>query len=276
MSQTIPTAEPFFFPGHGENARIGCLVTHGFTGTPKEMRWLGEYLNGQGYTVCGIRLNGHATQPPDMIRSRWQDWMLSVEDGYNLLHSCTDQVFFLGLSMGGILTLTSTSLFPVKGVVAMSTPWALPPLPLPVWLVRFLSHFKPFLAKGKDPGSGWFDKAAQTQHVSYPMNPLRSAVELKYLLDEMHAALPRITSPVLLIHSHDDDYVVKDSMQQIYNHLGPIDKEMLWVAGGGHVITEEPTRQVVFKAAADFIARVMQGRPSGNDTPAQEQALLST
>ncbi len=76
-----PTAEPFFFPGKGEKARIGCLVTHGFTGAPKEMRWMGEYLNRQGYTVCGIRLAGHATRLKDMVRSRWQDWLLSVEDG---------------------------------------------------------------------------------------------------------------------------------------------------------------------------------------------------
>ena len=68
MPQIIPTAEPFFFPGQGENARIGCLVTHGFTGAPKEMRWLGEYLHRQGYTVCGMRLAGHATRPADMVR----------------------------------------------------------------------------------------------------------------------------------------------------------------------------------------------------------------
>ncbi len=101
MSQIIPTAEPFHFAGKGANAKIGCLVTHGFTGAPKEMRWLGEYLNRQGYTVCGIRLNGHATKPEDMVRSHWQDWLLSVEDGYDLLHSCTEKVFLLGLSMGG-------------------------------------------------------------------------------------------------------------------------------------------------------------------------------
>ena len=78
--------------------------------------------------------------------------------------------------------------------------------------------------------------------MAYPENPLRSAVELKFLLEEMHAALPRISVPVLLIHSRDDDYVIKDSMQQIYDHLGTPDKHMLWVEGGGHVITEEPTR----------------------------------
>jgi carboxylesterase len=256
MAQIIPTAEPFFFPGQGVNAQTGCLVTHGFTGAPKEMRWLGEYLHRQGYTVCGMRLAGHATRPEDMVRSRWQDWLLSVEDGYNLLHACTEQVCLLGLSMGGVLSLTAAAQFPVKGVVAMSTPYDLPALSMPLWMARFLSLFKPYMAKGKEPGSGWTDPAAYAQHVAYPMNPVRSAVELKLLIEEMHAALPKVTVPALLIHSRDDDYVVKDSMEQIYNRLGSSDKQMLWVEGGGHVITEEPTRETVFKASADFVQRV--------------------
>ena len=256
MPQTISTAEPFFFPGEGKNARTGCLVTHGFTGAPKEMRWLGEYLNRQGYSVCGMRLAGHATCPEDMIRASWKDWLLTVEDGYNLLRSCTDQVFLLGLSMGGILSLTAAASFPVKGVVAMSTPYDLPSIHMPLWTARLLSWFKPYMPKGKVPGSGWFDQAAYAQHVAYPMNPVRSAVELKLLVKEMHKALPHVTVPVLLIHSRDDDYVIKDSMERIYNLLGTSDKQMLWVEGGGHVITEEPTRERVFQAAADFVQRV--------------------
>jgi carboxylesterase len=256
MPQTIPTAEPFFLAGQGLNARIGCLVTHGFTGTPKEMRWLGEYLNRQGYTVCGMRLNGHATRPEDMIRSRWQDWLLSVEDGINLLRACTDQVFLLGLSMGGILSLTAASIFPISGVVAMSTPFDLPHIPLPLWVVRFLSHLKPQMTKRNTSWNGWFDQAAFQQHMAYPMNPVRSIAELKLLTREMQAALPKISVPVLLIHSRNDDYVLKDSMEQIYNRLGSPDKQMVWVEGGGHVITEEPTKEQVFKAAAEFIQRV--------------------
>jgi len=257
MPQIIPTAEPFFFPGQGDNAHIGCLVTHGFTGAPKEMRWLGEALNRQGYSVCGIRLAGHATRPADMVRSRYPDWLLSVEDGYDLLRACTDQVCLLGLSMGGVLSLVAAARFPVKALVAMSTPYDLPSLSMPLWIARLLSKFKPYLPKGKTPGDGWFDPAAYAQHVAYPMNPVRSAVELKLLIEEMHTALPHITAPVLLIHSRDDDYVAKDSMEQIYRHLsGTTDKEMLWVVGGGHVITEEPTRQAVFQAAAGFIQRI--------------------
>jgi carboxylesterase len=259
MPQIIPTAEPFFFPGKGENAHIGCLVTHGFTSTPKEMRWLGEYLNQQGYTVCGIRLTGHATRPKDMVRSRWQDWLLSVEDGYSLLRSCTDQVILLGHSMGGVLSLTAAAQFAIRGVVAMSTFYDLPTrIPLPALTIRILSLFTSSVPKGKVPGNGWFDKAAWQQHVSYPKNPVRSAIEVMGLIEAFHAVLPKIGVPVLLIHSREDDYVSKDNMQQIYNHLNTLDKKMLLVEGGGHHITEEPTRETVFKAAADFVKRVSQ------------------
>ena len=259
MPQIIPTAEPFFFPGRGKTAQIGCLLIHGFTSTPKEMRWLGEYLNWQGYTVCGIRLTGHATRPKDMVRSRWQDWLLSVEDGYNLLRCSTDQVFLLGHSMGGVLSLTAATQFDIRGVVAMSAFYDLPTrIPLPALTIRILRLFTTYVSKGKVPGSGWFDKAAYQQHISYPMNPVRSALELQCLLETMHAALPKISVPVLLIHSREDDYVGCEGIQQIYDHLISPDKQTLWVSGGGHHITEEPTRDAVFKAAAGFIQRVSQ------------------
>ncbi len=256
MLQTIPTAEPFFLPGEKDNARIGCLVTHGFTGAPKEMRWLGEYLNREGYTVCGVRLAGHATRPEDMIRARYNDWLLSVEDGYNYLRCSTERIFLLGLSMGGILSLIMASRLPVTGVVAMSTPYKLPE-DVRLKFVKPLSSVIRYLPKGKEaPGSDWFDKAAFAQHVSYPENPLRSVAELRDLLEIMHDSLAQIKAPTLLIHSHNDDYVFRDSMDCIYERVGSLDKQKMWVEGGGHVITEDPTHDIVFKAAAEFIKRV--------------------
>ena len=41
----IERAEPFYFPG----GPVGCVLVHGFTGTPFEMRGLGEFLNARGY-----------------------------------------------------------------------------------------------------------------------------------------------------------------------------------------------------------------------------------
>jgi carboxylesterase len=254
MLQTIPTAEPFFFPG--DPSKPACLLVHGFTGTPKEMRWMGKYLHQQGYTCLGIRLTGHATRPKDMIRSRWTDWTASVEDGYSLLRGFSQNIFLVGLSMGGALSLLMSTRLDVKGVVAMSTPLELP-AKYPVWRIRLLSYFKAYMPKVKgNLDSLWFDKAAYKEHISYPLNPIRSAAELKILLGKLNSALPNVRVPVLLMHSQDDPYVAPENLLRIYERLGTSDKKTLWLTGSGHVVTRDAARDQVFEAAAAFIRRV--------------------
>ncbi|HSL31196.1 MAG TPA: alpha/beta fold hydrolase [Anaerolineales bacterium] len=255
MSQIIPTAEPFFLLG--DPSKPACLLIHGFTGTPKEMRGMGEYLHRQGYTCLGIRLAGHATDPEDMIRARWTDWTASVEDGFQLLRGISPDVFLIGLSMGGILSLLTASTLPVRGVIAMSTPARLP-TDYPVWLIEFLSRFIRFRSKSSEPpGSGWFDKTVYHDHIAYPRHPVRAAAELKKLILEMLVALPKVTAPVLLMHSQDERYVLPDNLETIYAGLvNTTDKTRLYLTGSGHVLPRDASREQVFQAADHFIQRV--------------------
>src|SRR5690349_17912933 len=255
MSQIIPTTEPFFLLG--DSSRPACLLIHGFTGTPKEMRWMGEYLHQRGYTCLGIRLAGHATNPQDMIRSRWNDWTASVEDGYNLLCSVTNDIFLVGLSMGGNLALLMSTRLRVRGVIAMSTPARLP-TDYPIWLMQLISLFVKFRPKTNEPpGSGWFDKTAYQEHIAYSQNPVRSAVELKKVTLKMIAELPKVRVPVLLIHSKDETYVLPDNMEEIYGRLvNATDKTKLYVTGSGHVLPRDASREQVFQSAVAFIQRV--------------------
>jgi carboxylesterase len=255
MSHIIPTAEPFFLLG--DLSKPACLLIHGFTGTPKEMRWMGEFLHQQGYTCLGVRLAGHATEPADMIRSRWTDWTASVEDGYNILCGLSQDIFLVGLSMGGTLSLLMSTHLKVKGVIAMSTPSRLPS-DYPIWLLELFSRFIKFTPKtNQPPGSGWFDKSAYQEHIAYQKNPVRSAAELKKLILAMRAALPKVNVPVLLMHSRDEKYVLPDNLEYIYERLvNASDKTRLYLSGSGHVLPRDASREQVFKAAVAFIQRV--------------------
>jgi carboxylesterase len=248
----IQTAEPFFFPG----SRIGCLLVHGFTGTPKEMRGLGEHLAEQGHTVLGVRLSAHATQPEDMFRSRWWDWLACVEDGWHLLSGCTDRIFVLGLSMGGILSLTFSSYMPVAGLVAMATPHHLPSDPR-VPFIKPLSLIQRFIPKGPPQ---WHDPEAYQDHVSYPADPTRAYAEVRQLLERMRLGLGRVNCPALLIYSKADPTVTaaEGHMEKIHAELGSQDKRTLWVENSGHVITRDADRLVVYQACGEFIRRVSQ------------------
>jgi carboxylesterase len=242
----MPTAEPFFFPG-GETA---ILLVHGFTGTPKEMRWMGEYLAKKGHTVLGIRLTGHATTPQDMLRTRWQDWVASVEDGLHLLANYPKR-YIMGLSMGGILSLYAAARYTVNAAVALSAPYTLSN----DWKLKYINIFKyiqPNVPKGP---SDWNDPTVEAEHKSYPSFPTVCIEELLKLLAETHVNLPQIKIPVLLVQSKKDS-IPKNSMQNYYDQIGSQDKSMLWLEKSGHVITRDSEKETVFKAAADFVTRI--------------------
>src|SRR5512142_1739866 len=115
MPDYMPNAEPFFFPGN----HVGCLLIHGFTGTPYEMRELGERLAAEEYSVLGPALAGHATDLDQMCTTRWQDWYASVTSAYDRLRDTCDLIFPIGLSLGALLALHISAHKPVTGVVSI-------------------------------------------------------------------------------------------------------------------------------------------------------------
>jgi len=246
----IKTAEPFYFPGNS----TGCLLIHGFTGTPKEMRPLGDFLVEKGYSVLGIRLSGHGTKMADIQRSHWQDWSGSVLDGWHLLQSSTDKVILMGLSMGGILGLYHASFLPVQGIVCMSTPYQLGSA-LELALLPFLTGIYPFKKKGE---SDWHDPNAAKDHIAYEKFPTRAIVQLTHLIQAMRDSLPKVTAPALLMHAKGDLVVAPENMRRIYQELGTAEenKEMVLLENSGHVVTRDSDKMTLFNNILSFVHRV--------------------
>src|SRR5690348_11120016 len=97
----LPGAEPFSHQG----GPTGVLLCHGFTGSPQALRPWAEFLAEAGLTVSLPRLPGHGTTWQDMARTRWEDWYAEIDRAFDELHAATDEIFVMGLSMGGCLAL---------------------------------------------------------------------------------------------------------------------------------------------------------------------------
>ncbi|HZI76533.1 MAG TPA: alpha/beta fold hydrolase, partial [Gemmatimonadales bacterium] len=98
----------------------GCLLIHGFAGTPPEVRGLGSYLAARGYDVIGPLLAGHGITPEAMALTRWPDWFRSVEAALSTLRRDCKDIFVGGQSLGGTLALHLAATHPeLKGVIAM-------------------------------------------------------------------------------------------------------------------------------------------------------------
>jgi len=244
----LPNAEPFFKQGN----RTGCLLIHGFTGSPSAMRLLGDRLSAQGYSVLAIRLPGHGTIIEDLHRVHLRDWLIAVEDGLNLLNGTADQVFVLGQSMGGVLALWAASRYPISGLVAMSTPYPGQNLRRSRQL-RLLSIFKREIPKPKTQAQEYISSQGNVSYSQYSSKAIMQALKLTR---QMETSLASIEIPALLIQSRKDPVVEEGSMNAIYEHLSSQDKTRVWLENSGHVITLDQDREIVFNEAVSFIQRV--------------------
>ncbi len=127
---------PFFLPA----GPVGVVLLHGFTGTPREMQPLGEYLHAHGVTVSVPLLPGHGGTLEQMNRSRWRDWVAGAEAAYVALKDQCARCFVAGFSMGALLALwIAEHDAGMVGLVLYS-----PPLKLADWrfqLVPLARHF---------------------------------------------------------------------------------------------------------------------------------------
>ena len=250
----VENTEPFYFPGND----TGCLLIHGFTGAPTEMRPLGEYLAGRGYSVLGVRLAGHGTKIEDMDRMHWSDWSASVLDGWHLLRSTTKRIFLIGLSMGGALAFYHASFLPAAGVIGLSTPYQIDPdyrqkfLPYLAWLF-------PRIGKGEPD---WQDPKADGGHFSYKYYPTKGVLQLGSLLEELRSVLPMVTIPALMIHGEKDLGVLPENLDMIYRALGTPEtsKKKILLENSGHVITRDLDKEKAFDFVQSFITETLKFR----------------
>ncbi len=245
--------EPFFFSGN----EIGCLLIHGFTGTPNEMRELGEYLANQGFTVKGIRLAGHGTSPLDMEKTTWEDWFESVLEGYCQLRGITRKIFPIGLSLGAALALHLAAHHEVDGVIALSAPAFIKDPRL--FFLPLIKHFIRFVKKGPPD---FIDTTIPQRHLDYPVYPTRSIEQLLQFLAHLRGELSLVKAPALFIHSRTDKSVPPENPLYLIQHIGSVEKSIIWIERSGHVVTEDIAKQEVFSACADFIRRHSDLNPS--------------
>ncbi|OGA97440.1 MAG: carboxylesterase [Burkholderiales bacterium RIFCSPHIGHO2_12_FULL_69_20] len=243
-------AEPFFFPGND----IGVLVCHGFTGTTQSMRPLGEALAAAGYTVIGPRLAGHGISPAAMARTTAADWIASVDEALATLRQTCSQIFMVGLSMGGTLTLYTAAkhadvikgAVPINGAVQLNSAdmaGAALDAGMPATL----------------PGIGSDIKKPGVTELAYKEVPVPAFRQAYALFSVTHDLLPKVTCPVLVIQSRDDHVVDPSNGPRIVRRLGSSRIDLRWLDNSFHVATLDNDLPLICSEILAFI-RGIAGR----------------
>jgi carboxylesterase len=240
----LPGAEPYSHDG----GPTGVLLCHGFTGCPQSLRPWAEHLANAGLTVSLPRLPGHGTTWQEMARTRWEDWYAEVDRAFGELHAKTDEIFVMGLSMGGCLALRLAELHgpAVSGLVlvnpsvaAESKLFVLAPV-----LKLIVPSLKGVASDIKKPG---------VTELAYDRVPVKAAATLPGLWRSTQQQLGQVTQPVLVYRSADD-HVVGPANLDILRRMLPADRlEVRDCPNSYHVATLDNDAEAIFAGSLDFV-----------------------
>jgi carboxylesterase len=240
--------DDFAVRGSGENAKIGILFVHGFTGSPSSMRPWAEFFSARGYTVRVPRLPGHGTRWEDLNKVNWQEWPDRAVVELNELTKTCEKVFIFGLSMGGGTSLYIAAHHGEKlvGIVLVN-----PMIHIPGLKVKF----SPIIARFRThlPSVGNDIKRPNVSEFAYDALPTKGLLQLRKLLKSSRSTLGLVKTPLLLFHSTEDHVLPVSNTEIIMAEIGSEKKQRIELVNSYHVATVDYDSDFIFENSLMFV-----------------------
>jgi carboxylesterase len=261
-----------FYEPRGKDA---VLLIHGLTGTPAEMRHLARKLRRKGFSVMVPQLAGHCGSIKELKRSRWQDWYASVDAAFQYLSDRHHKVFVSGLSMGALLGLELAAEHGdrVAGLGLLSPTffydgWNMPKFRRSLLPLAFMTPLKHFLYWHEVAPYGI--KCERTRAMVHAVlenrdsqasekvgifkTPLVTVYESSKLIAHVTESLSRVQSPILVVHSIEDDMASTKNVDFVTQRIASNDVETWLIDNTYHVLTLDRRKDDVAERVGDFFS----------------------
>jgi carboxylesterase len=267
---------------HLRGGRSGVLLIHGLTGTPTEMRFVGNGLHRAGFSVLGMQLAGHCGDEKDLLATGWRDWYASVVEAATRFRADVDHLFVAGLSMGAVLALKLAIDRPndvdglgLYGTTFFHDGWATPPIGrlaflLPVAVALGIGRNKVSM---ESPPYGIKDERIRNRIVAAMMSgdseaaglagfPWPSLAEFTRLSLHVRNRIGRVRAPCVIVHSGNDDIASLRNVRIVERGVrAPVETVLL--DDSYHLVTVDRQRGELIERSASFFRRVTETEPAG-------------
>ncbi len=254
-----PSAAPFALAPAGAPRGV-ALCLHGYSGTPYEVKTTALAFAAAGFRAVGPLLRGHGTDPAQLNRVTWRDWVDDAVAAYDraVADAPGVPVVVVGCSMGGLVSLLLSTLRPVRALVLLAPALRFFPsaeigaaaLTAGLWQLR---PFFPKEGPGGDVGAA--DGAALNP--TYKVLPARGIIELWRMQRDVEARLKDVTAPVIVFHGRRDHTIAPVSSEVIARHVQSPLVEHHRLARTQHLVALDVERDAVNAAAVRFVDDVL-------------------
>ncbi len=241
-------SQPLFRKGN----TIGCITLHGIGGTPANIRVVADALAAKGYTVISPMIPGHGETVRAQNASTGAQWLDGIRAAYKRLkdEGC-EQVYALGLSLGGILCGLLAEEEHLDGLALICTP-----IKMKQYLrtARTLSPIIPVVGYPESRGGkpAWGDNPYAQMYGGFSTKKL---VDLSRLARKLTRNLDKIDCPTLIVAAGQDDKVDPASIEIFCS--GAVNAPSVDLAEfehSPHGCTYGPEREQVAARCVEFIS----------------------
>ncbi|WP_449537567.1 alpha/beta hydrolase [Ferdinandcohnia sp. Marseille-Q9671] len=242
----IKLPQPFTFEG-GERA---VLLLHGFTGNSADVRMLGRFLEGKGYTCHAPIYKGHGVPPEELVHTGPEDWWEDVTKAYQFLKDKGhEHIAVAGLSLGGVFSLKLGYTVPIKGIVTMCAPMYIKSEEVMYQgVLEYAREYKRF--EGKSP------EQIEKEMEEFKKTPMNTLKALQNLIAEVRDNVDMIYSPTFVAQARHDKMINPESANIIYEAVENDFKKLKWYEESGHVITLDKERDQLHQDVYEFLEQL--------------------
>ncbi len=216
----------------------GALLIHGFMGTPKEMRPLGEALAAAGVAAHAPLLPGFGPQVAALAATRATDWVGHAARAWDEVVARHERTLLLGFSMGGAVALQVAARRAPDRLALLAPLWRLgdwpislvmPALPALKHVVRTYSPFaranfgdpgvRQFFA-AMDPSLDLADPAIQARLRDETKVSMAVIDELRRVATDGAAAAAAVWAPTVVLQGSEDRVVTPARTRALLTRFG--------------------------------------------------------
>lgn len=269
----------FEFVCENNQYKNAILLFHGLTGSTFEMKKYAQHLHSNGYDVFAYCLPGHGEDTCNIRCVSYDDWIEFAQEKFLFLKKKYKKVFLGGLCLGAVLALVLAQKhkLEVAGVISLSTTlfldgWTMPwynfmmPLGLNT-LIRYYYTFperEPYGIKNIKKRRS-IQKIMGKNTIAMDNYPLSCVYELLKLSKLARKNMNEVISPILIMHSKDDDLTSVKSAKFVYNNINSTKKELFILENSYHLMLYDNDKDFVFEKSVEFLNQLNQNKEIMNN-----------
>ncbi len=235
-------------------AKIGALVLHGFTSSLDTVNGLAPLLEAEGIPYRMPYLRGHGDTPEALRTVKWRDWVDDSAAALDDLLQEVDEAVVVGLSMGGLVTLTLLAERPHRLVgAAVVAPYLESADPL----ARFCEILAPVIRNFPAPKPPEYENYVCT---NYTWFPTVSFVELYRFQKHVAGVLAGLNLPLLVLGANKDRVASRKGVLRVYDSVRSTDKAIKWFDKTGHEMMQGCEKDAVFAEIMAFVRTRIEAR----------------